>query len=261
MHPKAPNSAGARIALSTDAGRRLPTTLTHSSPAGRLAARRFHGINTGGLSQLAPSRLPTLANGSSATVLRWIGRTTRKACTIRSNGTATCRARYVVGQLRSALAISNLHPIGRPPRPMFGRCERASVRPFSARSPSDARSIEPGPEGVNARLASVDKFFVQPTTTVVAPPNLSVHKPTGNCASRYHSSPQMPCRRPRRAPAQSEYADCREAHGSHRDPLGSIDPSDSPLKERPATVINKVPLLSLICDECDIFAAARSGCP
>ena len=43
--------------------------------------------------------------------------------------------------------------------------------------------------------------------------------------------------------------------------LARIDPSYSPLKERPATVINKVPLLSLICDECDIFAAARSGCP
>src|SRR5467141_2958439 len=27
------------------------------------------------------------------------------------------------------------------------------------------------------------KFFVQPMTAVVAPPNLPAHKPTGNCAS------------------------------------------------------------------------------
>ena len=44
-------------------------------------------------------------------------------------------------------------------------------------------------------------------------------------------------------------------------PLARIDTQNSPLKEGPATVLNKVPLLSLICDECDIFAAARSGCP
>ena len=36
---------------------------------------------------------------------------------------------------------------------------------------------------------------------------------------------------------------------------------NSPLKERPATVINKVPLSSLICDECDIFACCPTGCP
>ena len=44
------------------------------------------------------------------------------------------------------------------------------------------------------------------------------------------------------------------------DPLGSIRPR-FPLEERPATVVNKMPFFSLICDECDIFAAARSGCP
>ena len=79
-HPTLP---GARIAFNTDAGRRLPTTLTHSSPAGLLAAHRYHWIITGGLSQPAPSRPPTLASGSSATVSRSIGRITRRACTIR----------------------------------------------------------------------------------------------------------------------------------------------------------------------------------
>jgi hypothetical protein len=29
-----------------------------------------------------------------------------------------------------------------------------------------------------------DKLFVQPVTAIVAPPNLSVHKPAGNCAPR-----------------------------------------------------------------------------
>src|ERR1700733_8817231 len=29
-----------------------------------------------------------------------------------------------------------------------------------------------------------DKFLVQPASAVVAPPNLSAHKPTGNCSSR-----------------------------------------------------------------------------
>ena len=29
------------------------------------------------------------------------------------------------------------------------------------------------------------------------------------------------------------------------------------LKEGPATVVNKVPFFSLICDQCDIFTAAR----
>ena len=44
------------------------------------------------------------------------------------------------------------------------------------------------------------------------------------------------------------------------DPLGSIRPG-FPLEECPATVVNKMPFFNLICDECDIFAAARSGCP
>ena len=63
--------------------------------------------------------------------LRSIGRITRKACTRDPTRRRTCRARYVVGQLRSALAISNLHPVGWPSRPMFGRRERASIRPFN----------------------------------------------------------------------------------------------------------------------------------
>ena len=42
----------------------------------------------------------------------------------------------------------------------------------------------------------LDKFFVQPMTTVATPPNPSAHKPTGNRASRYNDRPQMPCRCP-----------------------------------------------------------------
>ena len=42
----------------------------------------------------------------------------------------------------------------------------------------------------------LDKFFVQPMTTVVTPPNLSAHKPTRNCASRYDNPVQMPGRCP-----------------------------------------------------------------
>src|SRR5258707_7611011 len=36
------------------------------------------------------------------------------------------------------------------------------------------------------------KFFVQPMTAVVAPPYLSAHKPTGNCASGDDDRPHMP---------------------------------------------------------------------
>jgi hypothetical protein len=42
----------------------------------------------------------------------------------------------------------------------------------------------------------VDEFFVQPMTTIVTPPNLSAHKPTGDCASRYDDTAQMPGRCP-----------------------------------------------------------------
>ena len=38
--------------------------------------------------------------------------------------------------------------------------------------------------GRSQRQPLRDKFFVQPMTAVVAPPNLSAHKPAGNCASR-----------------------------------------------------------------------------
>jgi hypothetical protein len=72
---------------------------------------------------------------------------------------------------------------------------------------------------------SVDKFFVQPMTTVVTPPNLPPHQPTRNCASRYNDPPEMPIRCPRRALVQSEHpgVDRNEADGCHCDPLGSID--------------------------------------
>ena len=65
----------------------------------------------------------------------------------------------------------------------------------------------------------LDKFFVQPATPVMSPPNLSVHKPTGNCASRYNDCPLMPCRCPRRVLVQFEYLDVDgcEARGCHRD--------------------------------------------
>ena len=37
-----------------------------------------------------------------------------------------------------------------------------------------------------------DKFFVQSMTAVVAPPNLSAHKPASNCASGDDDRPYMP---------------------------------------------------------------------
>jgi hypothetical protein len=104
----------------------------------------------------------------------------------------------------------------------------------------------------------VDKFFVQPMTTVVTPPNLPPHQPTRNCASRYNDAPEMPIRCPRRALVQSEHADVvrYEADGYHRDPLAqSTRDTGFPLEEGAATVVNKVPTSGPICDHCDIFAA------
>ena len=46
------------------------------------------------------------------------------------------------------------------------------------------------PRGRNRRLRALcDKFFVQPATAVVAPPNLSAHQPAGNAASRHDDPP------------------------------------------------------------------------
>ena len=111
------------------------------------------------------------------------------------------------------------------------------------------------------------KFLVQPVPTVVTPPNLSAHKPAGDRASRYKDRPQMPSRCPCLEPVQSQYpaVDGYEANGSHRAPLGSIAASAASaailLKEGPATLVNKVPFFSLICDHCDIFTASpRPNC-
>ena len=104
----------------------------------------------------------------------------------------------------------------------------------------------------------VDKFFVQPMTTVVTPPNLPPHQPTRNCASWYNDAPEMPIRCPRRALVQSEHPDVvrYEADGYHRDPLAqSTRDTGFPLEEGAATVVNKVPTSGPICDHCDIFVA------
>jgi hypothetical protein len=65
----------------------------------------------------------------------------------------------------------------------------------------------------------VDKFLVQPATPVMSSPNLSVHKPAGNCASRYNDGPLMPSRCPCRVLVQFKYLDVDgcEARGCHRD--------------------------------------------
>src|SRR5712672_4258703 len=63
------------------------------------------------------------------------------------------------------------------------------------------------PRGRNRRLRALcDKFFVQPATAVVAPPNLSAHQPAGNAASRNDDPPQMPGGRFGSAPLQSKLA-------------------------------------------------------
>ena len=56
-----------------------------------------------------------------------------------------------------------------------------------------------------------DKFFVQPMTAVVAPPNLSAHKPASNCASGNDDRPYMPSPCRCWAFAQSK----GEANGGH----------------------------------------------
>ena len=56
-----------------------------------------------------------------------------------------------------------------------------------------------------------DIFFVQPMAAVVAPPNLSAHKPARNCASGDDDRPYMPSPCRRGAFAQSK----GEADGRH----------------------------------------------
>ena len=64
------------------------------------------------------------------------------------------------------------------------------------------------PQGRHRRLRPLcDKFFVQPATAVVAPPNLSAHQPAGNAASRHDDPPKMPGGWFGIAPLQSKLAD------------------------------------------------------
>jgi hypothetical protein len=75
-------------------------------------------------------------------------------------------------------------------------------------------------EGRHRRLRPLcDKFFVQPATAVVAPPNLSAHQPAGNAASRHDDPPQMPGGWFGRAPLQSKLADVDGCDRCHADPL------------------------------------------
>jgi hypothetical protein len=83
-HPRAPNSAGAKIACSIDVARRQRTNLTVSSLACLSAAQPSHWTNTGAQSQLGAWTALILANGWSATVSHSTGRIIRTACTIRS---------------------------------------------------------------------------------------------------------------------------------------------------------------------------------
>jgi hypothetical protein len=70
------------------------------------------------------------------------------------------------------------------------------------------------PAGCSRRQPLSDEFFVSPGTAVVAPPNLSAHKPAGNCAPRDDDRAQMPSRCLLGALAQSK----GEADRYHRDP-------------------------------------------
>ena len=71
-----------------------------------------------------------------------------------------------------------------------------------------------------------DKFFVQPATAVVAPPNLSAHQPAGNAASRHDDPPQMPGGW--FGPLQSKLADVDSCDRCHAAPLGSSCPLQAP---------------------------------
>ena len=96
------------------------------------------------------------------------------------------------------------------------------------------------PRGRHRQLRALcDKFFVQPATAVVAPPNLSAHQPAGYAASRHDDPPQMPGGWFGRAPLQSKLADVDSCTDRcHATPLGS----SCPLQASPATGIS-VPLI------------------
>jgi len=108
-------------------------------------------------------------------------------------------------------------------RCMFARIEEKSwrlkadrLRSGAIRLAGDSRRVLAPPADLGRFL--LDKFFVQPATPVMSPPNLSVHKPTGNCASRYNDCPLMPSRCTCRVLVQFEYFDVDgcEAGGCHR---------------------------------------------
>lgn len=207
-----------------------------------------------------------MANGSSATVSRSTGRITLEACTIRSNerpstpgaacGRAATSSRGYIGPASERAAA---RPDVRTTRTRIlkrrGRLDRSADSRFPSR---------PGATRHLGRCCLVEKFLVQPATPVMSPPNLSVHKPTGNCASRHNDCPLMPSRCPCRALVQFKYLDVEgcEADGCHRDLLGSIDLREGfLLNECPATVVNKVPVFGQICGHCDNFAACPSRPP
>jgi hypothetical protein len=90
--------------------------------------------------------------------------------------------------------------------------------------PRDPERPDQGRKLTAVRPPLYDKFFVQPVTAVVTSPNLSAHKPAGNCAPRYNHRPQMPGSCPCGALVQPDYPDVNgcEADRCHRDLLGSI---------------------------------------
>ncbi len=96
------------------------------------------------------------------------------------------------------------------------------------------------PRGRHRRLRALcDKFFVQPATAVVAPPDLSAHQPAGYAASRHDDPLKMPGGWFGRAPLQSELADvdgCKTDR-CHADPLGS----SCPLQASPTAGISAPP--------------------
>jgi hypothetical protein len=98
-----------------------------------------------------------------------------------------------------------------------------------------------------------DKFFVQPVTAVVASPNLSAHKPAGNCASGDDDRPEMPgpCRCGALAQSKGEADGCHRGlwFQSTRFMYGPYEHVFNPstirsIEDRPATVVNKILVLT-----------------
>ena len=194
----------------------------------RLGHRQLR--STGSICISRKSTRPTAANSSRCARRCW---RRRRAGRRRSDG---CVARMSASDMRDVTSV--------------WRRPRISLR---------SSGLLVVPRRRHRRLRALcDKFFVQPATAVVAPPNLSAHQPAGYAASRHDDPPQMPGGWFGSAPLQSKLADVdgRKSDRCHADPLGS----SCPLQASPTAGIS-APLITIVAPAATARNNAASSNP